>query len=297
MAIISTFAGRTSANSFAYGVNTTAPAGLLVLSGSSATSSSYTLVCQPQKSVNPNLASCVPTTTTPITVGVGSVSETVTPSAVSTDQLGNILITATFTYGHQAGDMVRSGTVGLQEALNAVSGYGGGVVVVDGAWTKLGGTQAMLLAAVIPADVDIEDLRFGIADGNYTTTLTVAQVTAMPTTSVELLPAPGANSYWQVTEASVVCLSAGTAFAAGSALTIGYGSTVPTNALSGTIAAAVLTTSTTTEVIQVSGSGLTTQTAGTLVLNKGIYINSATTAFTGGTGTVQVTIQAENITT
>ena len=65
----------------------------------------------------------------------------------------------------------------------------------------------------------------------------------------------------------------------------------------GTIAAAVLTTSTTTEVIQVSGSGLTTETAGTLVLNKGIYINSATTAFTGGTGTVQVTIQAENITT
>src|SRR5277367_630946 len=187
MAVISTFAGRTSANAYAYGINSTAPQSLLVLAGSSATSASYTLTCQPQKSVNPNMASCVPTTTTPIIVGQGSVTETVTPSAVSTDGLGNILITATFTYGHQAGDVVRSGTVGLQEAINGAQGAGGGIVILTAGWTRLGGTTAMVEAATVPSTVDIWDNRFGIADGSFTYTLTNTQILNLATTAVELL--------------------------------------------------------------------------------------------------------------
>jgi hypothetical protein len=287
MAIISTFAGRTSANAYAYGVNRDAPQGLLVLAGSSATSASYTLTCQPQKSANPNAAVCVPTTTTPITVGQGSVTETVTPSAVSTDGLGNILITATFTNAHQAGDVVRSGTVGLQEALNAVSGFGGGVVVVDGSWTKLGGTQAMFEAATIPANVSIEDLRTGGEQNSATLTLTAAQVNTMFTTPVELLPAPGATAFYVIDQAIFINENGGTAWTAGGAIEVGYGSSVTTEALSGTIAATFLTSPVVTQILTLAGAQIASSTASTY-LNQGIYINNATQLFATGTGTLKV---------
>jgi hypothetical protein len=298
MAILSTFAGRTSATAYAYGVDRNAPQGLLVLAGSSATSSSYTLTCQPQKSANPNAAVCVPTTTTPITVGQGSVTETVTPSAVSTDGLGNILITATFTYGHQAGDVVRSGTYGLQEALNAVSGFGGGVVVIDGAWAKLGGTQAILEAATIPASVSIEDLRNGGEQNSATLTLTAAQVNTMFTTPVELLPAPAAGSFYVVNQAILINENGGTAWTGGGAITIGYSNANPgsPDALSGTIAATFLTTPTVKQIITLAGAQIASAAEST-VDALGIFISNAGAVFATGTGTLKVKLLYSVVTT
>lgn len=286
MAIISTFAGRTSANAYAYGINSTAPAGLLVLAGSTGTGA-YTLTCQPQKSFNPNLASCVPSTNTPITVGQGSAAETVTPSAVSIDTLGNILITATFSNSHMAGDMVRSGTVGLQEALNAVAAMGGGLVVVDGAWSKLGGTQAMFEASVAGANSAVEDLRNGTPEDGATLTLTAAQVNTMFTTPVELLPPPGANAMYVIQQAIFLNENGGTAWTGGGAIEVGYGSSVTTQALSGTVAASFLTSPVVNQVLTLAGAQIPTSTASTF-LNQGIYINNATAVFATGTGVLKV---------
>jgi len=285
MAIISTFAGRTSANAYAYGINSTAPAGLLVLAGSTGTGA-YTLTCQPQKSVNPNLASCVPTTNTPITVGQGSAAETVTPSAVSIDTLGNIMITATFSNSHMAGDMVRSGTVGLQEALNAVAAMGGGLVVVDGAWTKLGGTQAMFEASVAVANTAVEDLRNGTPEDGATLTLTAAQVNTMFTTPVELLPPPGANAFYIIQQGIFINENGGTAWTGGGVLGVGYGSAVTTSAMTAPLAA-FLTGPTVTQVQTVAGAQLGS-TVASLYLNQGIYINNATAVFATGTGVLKV---------
>ena len=289
------FAGLINAIEYAYGCSGSQVAALQVLQGSTSTGA-YTILCSPPVLSTSGGKPITINTTTPITIGSDSGFETVTPTAVSTNNLNQILITATFTYAHGTGAQVSSGTVGLAEALLSATATGG-LVVIDGAWSKAGGTTAMIVAATFPPNVGFFDNRYGADYSTYIYTLNNTQILAMPTTSVQLLPAPGANSYWSVAGASIASLSAGTAYAAGSVITIGYGSTVPTNALSGTIAAAVLTTSTTTELIQVNGGGLTTATAGTLVLNKGLFINSATTAFTGGTGTVQVTLNVANITT
>lgn len=288
MAIISTFAGRTAANAYAYGINSTAPAGLLVLAGSNS-SGAFTLTCQPQKSVNPNLASCVPATNTPITVGQGSVAETVTPSAVSVDQLGNILITATFSNAHGAGDMVRSGTVGLQEAINAVNGFGGGVVVIDGAWTKLGGTTAMIEAATLVTGVSIEDLRTGAEQTSVLVALTATQVNTMFTTPVELLPAPGTGAFYVVDQAILVNENGGTAWTSGGAITIGYSNANPgsPNALTGTIAATFLTSPTVTQAITLAGAQIASSAVSTLA-NLGIFISNATQVFATGTGVLKV---------
>lgn len=109
---------------------------------------------------------------TPITVNPGgSNQETVTPTAVSgcnvfpqnTTQ-PTCQITASFSNLHAAGEDIQSGSAGLQEAANdaglntpapswSTAGVllnpAGNVVVVDGAWSAGGGTQAMLAAAVL----------------------------------------------------------------------------------------------------------------------------------------------------
>jgi hypothetical protein len=79
----------------------------------------------------------------PITIGnPGSTTqETVTPSSVSgcnvqnagAAQQGNCTITASFTYSHGRGDLVTSGDLGWQEAMNDAAANGGGDVhwIVD----------------------------------------------------------------------------------------------------------------------------------------------------------------------
>ena len=99
-------------------------------------------------------------TNAPLLIG----KEVVTPSAVSGCVLGNTSvgacsITATFAQVHAGtGDLVSSGTAGLQEALNDTINTGG-VVTVDSAWAGNGGTSGMIAAAVIPGNGSIEDVR------------------------------------------------------------------------------------------------------------------------------------------
>src|ERR1700691_5063732 len=160
MGIISRFAGLIDAAADAYGITPDAPAPLQVISGST-TSGTFTVTCQNQRTPGANGVVISPTTTTPILIGYGSNQETVPPSGVSYDSLGNLLITATFANAHSTGDAVRSGTVGLQEALNYAASVGGGTVVATAAWTTCGAPNAILPAAVTPAGVSIIDNRYG----------------------------------------------------------------------------------------------------------------------------------------
>ena len=89
-------------------------------------------------------------------------SETVTVTTVGSGcvkgpvPIGAATLTATFSNSHSNSDTVSSATFGLQEALNDASYHGGGTVVVDSSWIGLGGTQAMLSAATVPASVTVE---------------------------------------------------------------------------------------------------------------------------------------------
>jgi hypothetical protein len=74
-------------------------------------------------------------TSASITIGQGSAQETVTPSSVSAGCSvinGGVnnpcTITATFANAHGKGDLVVSGTAGLQEAINDAGKNGGGMV-------------------------------------------------------------------------------------------------------------------------------------------------------------------------
>lgn len=288
---ITSFAGFYNARSYGYG-NAGVEAGpLQVISGSTSTGT-YTLTCQP---INPytSAGQKIPVSvTTPITIGGDSSMETITPTAVSTNNLNQLLITGTFTYAHGTGAAVSSGTYGLQEAINAASAAGGGVVVVDAAWFRAGGSQATINAATLLANVSIQDNSgsAGTSDPQTTTvTLTATQINTMFTTPVELLPAPDANSFYLITEAVLVNLNGGTAWTSGGAITIGYGSSSPTQALTGTIAATFLTSPTVSEVISEAGAQLSAAALST-VAAKGIYITNATGVFATGTGTVQVTL-------
>jgi hypothetical protein len=90
----------------------------------------------------------------PITVGIGSNAETVTPTAVSNcnlppSQVYQCQVTASFSNLHGAQEPVTSGTYGLQEALNAALAAPGGIVVVDPRWANLGGLTTTITAATL----------------------------------------------------------------------------------------------------------------------------------------------------
>lgn len=75
-------------------------------------------------------------TSAPVTVGSGTDTETVTPSAVSCatpSVYDSCTFTATFSNAHGRGELVSSGTFGLQEAALAAKAVGGGLVALD--WT------------------------------------------------------------------------------------------------------------------------------------------------------------------
>ena len=74
-------------------------------------------------------------------------------------------MTATFSNAHGTGDPISSGTFGLQEAINAAAGFGGGTVIIDARWALFGGTNAMIAAAVLPSGVTIQDNRGGSGTG------------------------------------------------------------------------------------------------------------------------------------
>ena len=98
---------------------------------------------------------------TPIVFG----SETLTPSVVEYDSQNTVCtLTCDFTMEHNDNQPISSATWGLQEALNDAAGFGG-CVTVDGQWSELGGTDAMIADATVPGNTGIEDVRTGPASG------------------------------------------------------------------------------------------------------------------------------------
>lgn len=158
------FGGSFNALAFAYGVIPSNPSSGQVISGPAATGSASVTLAFGYVTTFDGIKYSPYNNNAPILIGEGSASETVTPSAVSNsspDAFGTCIVTATFGNLHGIGDQVRSGTVGLQEAINYVAGYGGGNVIIDARWTAFGGTNAMIAAAVVPFNVVILDERFG----------------------------------------------------------------------------------------------------------------------------------------
>lgn len=161
-------AGVFAAANFAYGVNPQAEAGVLV-SGNTTTGAGSVIVVQ---SAQPNLPASVTlpdgasldpySTNAPITIN-DATPETVTPTAVSVNSDGTISITANLSHTHGQGALISSGSIGLQEAINAAAAAGGGVVAIDAAWVGFGGTQAILNAATLVAGVSILDNRGPVA--------------------------------------------------------------------------------------------------------------------------------------
>ena len=105
----------------------------------------------------------------PIQVGAGSTLETVTPTAVSGCYVGapqgSCQITATFANAHGQGEVVTSGSDGIQEAINDAAFWGGGVVSVDPseAFYRGGATavRALIAAANVMPLVSVEDTMQG----------------------------------------------------------------------------------------------------------------------------------------
>ena len=161
---IDRFAGIFNALSNAYGVNPAVPP-LMVATGCPA--GAGTIVLDNALLANSGAWSLAPlNVNAPITIGSGASAETVTPSAVSAGTPAvyqSPTVTATFANAHGNGDLVSSGTIGLQETINMAYAYGGGIVVVDAAWAQAGGTTAMIAAASLPGNgtVIIEDHRGG----------------------------------------------------------------------------------------------------------------------------------------
>ena len=287
------FAGEYRAVSYAYGIVATIP-GLIVDNPTGATASgAQTLAVAFGTTTLQDGTIIAPlNTNAPVMVGTGAGAETVTPSAVNNNTptvYQASTFTATFSNAHGTGDKVASGTVGLQEAINAASAAGGGSVTLDVEWTQNGGTDAMIEAAILPAGVSLTDNRTGGEVTDVTVTLTAAQVNTMFTTPVELIPAPKAGSFIVVQQAIFVNENGGTAWTSGGAIEVGYGNANPPtiDALSGTIAATFLTTPTVKQILTLAGAQIASAAeSGYDAL--GVFISNATGVFASGTGVLKI---------
>lgn len=120
----------------------------------------------------------------PVTVGAGSVAETVTPSAVtctSASLQNECSFTATFTYAHGTQTRVTSGTFGICEARNDVNGSG--TVVLKSNW---GGSTSTITSATLAGACDTSSVNILDASAGsfqfYATNGTVYVATSAPLT-------------------------------------------------------------------------------------------------------------------
>jgi hypothetical protein len=163
-------AGRRVAQSYAYGFGQVPGAHVAV--GNSATGAATVTVCPAVRALPDGRVVNLFQNgiLNPVTFDLGTASsETVTPTAVSVVSPAGLTveadqncaaITATFSFTHapsQFTGQVRSGTFGLQEAINDAAPSG--LVEVGDEW---GGTNAILAAAVPYVGVSIEDTRQGV---------------------------------------------------------------------------------------------------------------------------------------
>lgn len=165
--LITSFGGVRNAADYAYGLaNVTAPAlQINGMGGNGSTGTSSITLVTGCTALSSGAFLCPLSTTTPIIVGTGANAETVTPTAVSGctqpgQSIGSCVVTASFANLHGPAERVTSGTVGLQEAINASVGSGG-TVAITGGWTTMGGTNAIITAATGYSNVAINDTRTG----------------------------------------------------------------------------------------------------------------------------------------
>lgn len=184
----SRIAGVYVASQYNYGVN--APA-VKVVSGSTSTGAYSITVNNGVVKLSDGRAIPVFSIIAPITIGSGSTQETVTPSAVSGCSNANTtcIVTATFTNAHGQGEIIQSGTAGLQEAINDAFSNGGGQVVVDNSGVV---TNALLAAAFPYPGVSILDTRAGIPQ-YWNTSPTTATFLAVPATLTAVTALPSAT--------------------------------------------------------------------------------------------------------
>src|SRR5580658_1082139 len=224
-------------------------------------------------------------TSVPITVGLGTNAETVTPSAVSCSTPGILdtcTVTATFSNTHGVGDLVASSTWGLDEAVEAAIAAGGGSVSISSSWTSYGGTQTMVNSAraLLGLTVNIGDYRNGgpsiiaIAEG----TIANAQVLTLETVAQQIIPPQGAGTLIDVLDAYLENANTGTAYAGSpGVLCFCYqaaGAASQTYPAAPTIAATFLTSPTVAQSIRTVG--VLSTVASSNVLNTGVYLSVLT---------------------
>lgn len=135
------------------------------------------------------------------------------------------------------------------------------------------------------------DEKFSELDGQLaqaTVTLTAAQVIAMFTTPVQIVPSAGAGKVVQFVDA-VNFLDAG-------ATPFSGGGTVRFQNATGTILSATAAATTVTSATDVIASIPSSSTTTLNLANMGIFISNATAVFAAGNGTLKVTVTYRVIT-
>jgi hypothetical protein len=187
-------AGERNAQQYAYGYGNVSGANIAL--GNTATGTQTVTVCPGIRTTADGRQVLMFATNAPVTFDQGFPSqETVTPTSVSLTVPGAVAgqggdqpcaqITGSFSFTHGASlftNQVRSGTFGLQEAINDAASAGG-TVTVGQDW---GGNNGILAAAVPYASVSIADKRFGTTQfwfpGATTSTVISAPTTLTATT-------------------------------------------------------------------------------------------------------------------
>lgn len=121
------------------------------------------------------------TTHTPVRIGQGANVETLTPSVVAGCPAACVLTLATSST-HGSGDLITSGTAGLQEALDDANAAGGGIVTLDREWYRSGGTATIIRAALGYSNVSTIEDTSGSGQAYWTLQPTTLTAVATPTT-------------------------------------------------------------------------------------------------------------------
>ena len=278
--MVSRFAGQFNAVAFAYGCGAGTPAPLMVNTGNPAAGVTSVSLIESYTVTEDGILFYPLATTTPTNFGQGANLELLTPSSASNSAVTGVgTVTANFANLHGQGDLIASGTYGLQEALNYVANVvGGGTVVVGSKWTQLGGTTAMLAAATVGSTVSIEDQRGGVATQANTVTVALTNVNmlALNATPITVVPAQGAGTLIEIVSMVFDAKFKTAAFAGGSAIGLKYGAAG--TACSATIATTVLTSFSADQSILVAGA--LAVTVNSSILNTAVVIQAASTEFT-----------------
>jgi hypothetical protein len=286
---LSRFAGQYNAVEFNYGgIGANNPPALVVVAASNAASSTGTITVQGGTITLTDGTIVTPfNVNAPVSIVNASGVDTQTPSAVATNVYSNLYgltatVTATtWTYAHNPGDRVSSGTVGLQEAINYANAKGGGTVIVDNGWFTQGGTQAIIAAATVPSNVTILNGETAAPIQTVVIPLTLAQIQAAFTTPVSVIAAPGAGNLVDVLDATLNLIYGSAAYSGGGAAQLSYGTGV-TYPATATWAATDFTGLSANSIVKVAGVDAFVSSSN--YLNKAVNYTNASANFTVGTG-------------